>query len=276
MKIEVIMSAYNNVRDLKLVLDGYVIQSDQDFSICIADDGSGPEVKELIGEYKNLNIRHIWQEDRGFRRTKILNKGIASSSADHIIFTDGDCIPAPDFIADHRKMASKNTYTIGVRVYVKREISELLRTNVIDFKKLFNTKWLLVQSLQKKVTKPEQAIRYPNFLLPLIVKLKPRMTQFGSNIAMSREVLNEVNGLDEDYEGWGYEDTDLLWRLSQKGLAPVGKLGRCCQYHLDHKVSEENKDAKTHFLRKKSIGNIRCLNGLEKLVVNYTNSDLTR
>lgn len=268
MKIEVIMSAYNNVRDLKLVLDSYIAQSDNDFSICIADDGSGPEVQLLVNEYKDLNIRHIWQEDCGFRRTKILNKGIASSTADHIIFTDGDCIPSPDFIADHRKMASKNTYTVGVRVYVKKEISEQLRSNMINRKKLFNTTWLLIQSLNKKVTKPEQAIRYPDFLLPLVTKLKPRMTRFGSNLAMSRDILNEVNGLDEDYEGWGYEDTDLLWRLSEKGLTPAGKLGRCCQYHLDHKISKENKDAKAHFLRKKDAGNIRCLNGIEKLTAN--------
>jgi len=268
MKIEVIMSAYNNVCDLKLVLDGYIAQSDSNFSLCIADDGSGPEVQQLVSKYTDLNIRHLWQEDCGFRKTKILNRSIASSTADHIILTDGDCIPAPNFIADHREMASPSTYTVGVRAYIKKEISEQLRSNTINSKKLLNTPWLLIQSLNKKVTKPEQTIRYPDFLLPLITKLKPRMTRFGSNLAMSRDMLNEVNGLDEDYEGWGYEDTDLLWRLSEKGLTPAGKLGRCRQYHLDHKISKENKDAKAHFLRKKLAGNVRCLNGIEKLTPN--------
>ncbi len=265
MKIEVIMSAYNNVCDLQLVLNGYRCQSEPNFSICIADDGSGPEVRHLVEEYSDLNIRHVWQEDRGFRRACIINKAIATSQAEHIILTDGDCIPSPDFVADHKDMASPDKFTVGVRVYIKQDISQRLRNQTLDITALFNVSWMLWQSIKKKISKLEQAIKYPTCLLPLVAKFKPRMNRFGSNLAMSRQSLCEVNGLDEDYEGWGFEDVDLLWRLSVHGLTPTGSLGRCRQYHLDHKLADKNTDARAHFMRKQQAGKIRCLNGIEKL-----------
>jgi GT2 family glycosyltransferase len=170
-----------------------------------------------------MNIRHVWHKDRGYRRAKILNKAIQSSEAQYIIFTDSDCIPAPDFIADHKEAASKNYYTTGVRVYLKEDISNQLRSEKLPVSKLFSNFWLLLKSIQGKVSKSEQAIGYPNWLLPLIMKLKKQMSSFGSNMAMSRESLLKINGFDEDYEGWGCEDTDLLWRLEETGLTQQGE-----------------------------------------------------
>ncbi|KJF90889.1 glycosyltransferase [Photobacterium leiognathi] len=266
MKIEVIMSAYNNVRDLELVLDGYLNQLDNDFSLCIADDGSTHEVTDLIQKYSqtNLTIRHIWHEDLGFRRAAILNKAIKSSTADHIIFTDSDCIPSPHFVADHRKFASTEHYTVGIRVYLKPYLSNCFRNGSLTPSRLFNGFWLLSQSLKERVSKPEQALRYPGFILPIINRLKPDLTIFGSNIAMSLDSLLKVNGLDEDFEGWGYEDTDLLWRLEQIGLTSQGSLGRCCQYHLDHKENAPNPHAFNLFKQKQEDGKIYCDNGINK------------
>jgi glycosyltransferase involved in cell wall biosynthesis len=75
MRFEVIMSAYNDADVLALTLSGYLNQVDPDFDVCIADDGSGPEVKQLVEKFQQqgLRIRHIWHEDLGFCRTVILN-----------------------------------------------------------------------------------------------------------------------------------------------------------------------------------------------------------
>lgn len=266
MKIEVIMSTYNNVRDLELVLEGYLNQINHNFSLCVADDGSTHEVADLIKKFqqKNLTIRHVWHEDLGFRRAAILNKAIKSSVADHIIFTDSDCIPSPYFVTDHKKLASPKHYTIGIRVYIKPYLSNNFRAGSLNPSHLFNSFWLLSQSLKDRVSKPEQSIRYPNVILPLINKLKPNLTIFGSNISMSLKSLLAVNGLDEDFEGWGYEDTDLLWRLEQIGLTPQGSLGRCCQYHLNHKENTPNPHAFNLFKQKKEDGKIFCDNGINK------------
>ncbi|PSV24287.1 glycosyl transferase [Photobacterium kishitanii] len=260
------MSAYNNIEDLKLVLEGFQNQTDVNFSLCVADDGSTAELANLLTEFNHaaFSIRHIWHEDKGFRRAAILNKAIASSNADYIIFTDSDCIPAINFIADHRNFASLNHYTVGIRVYLKEKLSQNIRNRTLPITQLKNTCYLLLQSIHGNVSKPEQAIYFPDWSLPIVKKLKPNLTRFGSNLAMSRESLLKVNGFDEDFEGWGYEDTDLLCRIEKIGLTPHGYLGRCRQYHLNHKTYPPSQNGRNLFLKKKEKNIVACINGINK------------
>ena len=46
--LSVIISTYNKPRFLELVLRGYSVQTNKDFEIVIADDGSTSETKDLI------------------------------------------------------------------------------------------------------------------------------------------------------------------------------------------------------------------------------------
>ncbi|AGH80445.1 family 2 glycosyl transferase [Psychromonas sp. CNPT3] len=265
MKVEVIMSAYNNPRDLKLALDSYVRQTYKNFSICIADDGSESTIEALIKTYATLNIRHVWQEDKGFRKAKILNKAIKTSTAEYIIFTDADCIASSMFIHDHMDQASSSHVVIGVRVYIKKKLSTKLRENRLDPIKLDSGVWLVVQSILGRLTKPEQALRYPDWSLPYLHKIKSSMVEFGSNIAIPMENLIQINGFDEDFQGWGYEDSDLLRRLYLTGLTPKGEFGRCVQYHLQHKVNAENDNALDMFMSKTKEKNIQCKHGINTL-----------
>ena len=141
MSIEVVMSCYQDPHNLKPVLEGYLAQTDPDFSICVADDGSGPSIKLVIEAFqqKGLKIRHVWHEDLGFRRTVILNKAIASSQADRIVCTDSDCIPSPYFIEDHKAIAKRNVITTGPRVLLRENITAKLHENTISLKVTFTT-----------------------------------------------------------------------------------------------------------------------------------------
>ena len=117
-RIEVIMAAYNNVRDMRLVFEGYLRQVNKDFTICVTDDGSGPEVKALVDVYTSLglSIRYLWQEDEGYRRALALNRAIESSTAQYIVMTDNDCIPSRYFIDDYHQLHAENTMLFGRRV----------------------------------------------------------------------------------------------------------------------------------------------------------------
>lgn len=266
MKTEVIISAYNNVRDLELVLEGYLNQTNHNFSLCIADDGSTHEVADLIKKFqqKNLAIRHIWHEDKGFRKAKILNRAIETSIADYIIFTDSDCIPVPNFISDHKNVASETTVIIGVRAYIKKDLSEEFRQSILSITKLSNIPWLLLKSITGDISKVEQVINYPNLILKPITRAKPILSQFGSNMAISKKALFKINGFDEDFEGWGYEDTDLLYRLDKLGLTAIGTIGRCRQFHLDHQMNKRNPNGEKLFKQKQETGKIFCDNGINK------------
>ena len=89
MKASVIMSTYNAVQWLEKVVWGFSVQTVTDFEIIIADDGSDAKTKEKIDELRKLivvPIIHIWHEDHGFQKTKILNKAILASTTDYLIF----------------------------------------------------------------------------------------------------------------------------------------------------------------------------------------------
>ena len=72
----VIITTYNNPAWLEKVLWSYTCQTRKDFEILIADDGSNDETRELIEAMRSqvpFPIRHVWQEDDGFRKCRILN-----------------------------------------------------------------------------------------------------------------------------------------------------------------------------------------------------------
>src|SRR6056297_2680694 len=116
MKLSVIISTYNSPEWLEKVLWGYSVQSHNDFEIIIADDGSGAETRQLIDRMRQqtgLTIRHIWQEDKGFRKCRILNLAVLESATDYLVFTDGDCIPRRDFLEVHATEAEPGRFLSG-------------------------------------------------------------------------------------------------------------------------------------------------------------------
>ncbi|MFZ9129836.1 MAG: glycosyltransferase, partial [Pseudomonadales bacterium] len=105
MLISVIFTTYNSPAWLEKVLWGFHAQSDRGFEIVIADDGSGEETKWVIDRFKSetdLEIKHVWQPDDGFRKCKILNKALLAADGKYFVVTDGDCIPRHDFVFEHR------------------------------------------------------------------------------------------------------------------------------------------------------------------------------
>ena len=94
-KSTVICSTYNNIKFLELVLDSLLYQSDKEFNLIIADDGSGQETRDLVESFSkkaDFEVSHVWHEDRGWKKAEIHNKAINTAETDHIIFIDGDCI----------------------------------------------------------------------------------------------------------------------------------------------------------------------------------------
>ncbi len=264
-RIEVIMAAYYNVRDMRLVFEGYLRQVNKDFTICVTDDGSGPEVKALVDVYCNLglNIRYLWQEDKGYRRALALNRAIESSDAEYIIMTDNDCIPSRYFIDDYHQQLNINTMLFGRRVDLYESASNLIRNHSISLKTLESPIWLLTQAMKKGLKRPEMGIRFPTFLFNLLNKKK--RGAIGANLAVPRSALIAVNGFDADYEGYGMEETDLVWRLEQTGLRPRTVLYRCALFHLYHKEKSQSCEAMKMFNNKRALGKVKCSNGINTL-----------
>lgn len=103
-ELSLIISFYNRLDYLKLVFAGLEIQSFKNFEVIIADDGSNKvvvaELNSLIKKY-DFPIKHIWHEDKGFRKNKILNRAIVESQTNYLVFIDGDCVPHSEFLKEH-------------------------------------------------------------------------------------------------------------------------------------------------------------------------------
>ncbi|HPD56821.1 MAG TPA: glycosyltransferase family 2 protein [Smithellaceae bacterium] len=232
MKTAVIVTTYNRPDALALALDGYLAQKNKDFELVVADDGSTKETADLINFYKKksvINIIHVWQEDNGFRAAKIRNKAIAQTSADYIIFSDGDCIPLPDFISQHKYLAEKNWFVSGSRVLLSPQftIEILNRKTPVHSWKLRD--WFAAR-LRNDINRILPFLSLP--INKFFRKLWLANSWHGvmtCNMAVWREDLININGFDEEYTGWGLEDSDLTIRLlhanikrkSARFLSPV-------------------------------------------------------
>ena len=122
----VIFTTYNHPKWLEKTLWGFSAQTYRDFEIIVADDGSEQETRDVVEAMKSkieIPIQHLWQRDNGFQKCKILNKAIVASQGEYLIFTDGDCIPHPDFVKNHVELSAENTMLSGGYFKLPLELS---------------------------------------------------------------------------------------------------------------------------------------------------------
>ena len=136
----VIVSVYNDLEALQLIIDVLTSQSSPPHEIIIAEDAQHKNIKTYLQSLHNNKIIHLSQPDMGWQKEKILNQAINISSGEYLIFIDGDCIPYPNFIESHLVLAQKNSALCGRRSEPGERFSTLLRKRVIslqDFKKRY-------------------------------------------------------------------------------------------------------------------------------------------
>ena len=235
MKASVIMSTYNAEEWLEKVIWGFSVQTELDFEIIIADDGSKPKTKELIERLRlqiSMPIIHVWQEDNGFQKSQILNKAIVASRSDYLIFTDGDCIPRKDFIETHVQYREKGYFLSGGYFMLPMNISEAIDKDDILFQNCFDVNWLLKRGLKKsfknvKLTASGFLAKFLNFITPT----KP--TWNGHNASGWKEDLVYINGFNQEMQ-YGGQDRELGERLFNKGLKSKQIRYSAIVVHLDH------------------------------------------
>src|SRR6187402_1935952 len=145
-KIGVVITTYNSPLWLKNVLFGYEAQTQKNFTLLIADDGSAQPTRDIIEWFKarsRLHIEHIWHEDKGFQKCQILNKTIAQTDCDYLIFTDGDCIPEPEFIHLHQTLAEANCFLSGGYVKLTTPVSQGMTEADIASGVILYHEWLI-------------------------------------------------------------------------------------------------------------------------------------
>ncbi|MDF1746350.1 MAG: glycosyltransferase family 2 protein [Gimesia sp.] len=234
--LAVIITTYNWPSALEVVLAGYLSQQRPPDELIIADDGSTEETRSVIDVFRErapFPVKHVWHPDEGFRAGAIRNRAIQSTQADYIVFTDGDCIPAPWFLAQHSRLAEGRWFLSGNRILLSQEFSR----EVLEKKIPIHT-WNLWQWLQARQRKQINRLS-PLFRVPLGSWYRRRLAKQWEgaktcNLSVWKEDLLAVNGFDEDYTGWGMEDSDLVLRLIRKGICHQDARFAAPVFHIWH------------------------------------------
>lgn len=230
-----VLATYEWPRALELSLWGYAVQTQPEFEVYVADDGSGPEtagVIERMREEGGLRLRHVWHEDRGFRKSEILNRAIvAAADCDYLIFSDGDTIPAPDFVEMHARHAERGRFLAGGYVKLPRQVSERVGVDAVRAGRATRLPWLLRHGFLP----PKKPQRWaPKPLGALFDRITTTPARWhGNNASTWREHLLEVNGFDMEM-GYGGQDAALGDRLENLGVRPKRIRHRCVAVHLWH------------------------------------------
>ena len=219
MLISVVVTTYNREDALDAVLRSLAGQSDRDFEVIVADDGSKAPTANLVEYWKGKlghRLEHVWHEDRGFRAAEIRNRAILASRGDYVVFLDGDCIARPDFVAVHRRLAERGWFVTGNRILLSPKLTaKVLRENLAPETWGFG-EWL-TQRLRGGVNR--LAVLLPLPLGPLRrLRQKAWRGARSCNLAVWRVDLNRVDGFDAAYCGWGKEDSDIIVRLLHAGV----------------------------------------------------------
>lgn len=237
-RLGVVITSYKQEEWLDMVLHAYTLQSAAGFHIYIADDGSGAETKAVIEKYSDqpsFKIHHIWHEDQGFRKCEILNKAIVyAEHCDYLIFTDGDCVPEPEFMARHQQLAEEGRFLSGGYCKLARETSLALTKSDIDKGHCFNLEWLNEHGT-KKTRRLMKLARKADWVESFLDKASTAPASFnGHNSSAWRSDLIAVNGFDQRME-WGGLDREIGERLENHGIKGKRIRHRVRCVHLWHK-----------------------------------------
>lgn len=278
MHTEVIVSTYNNPVALNYVLLALARQCGADFSVCVADDGSGQPTQALIESWVDrmtpISLRHVWQEDDGFRKNTILNKAVESSRADYLIFIDGDCVARPDFVASHIARSAEGVFLSGGMIRLPDQSTSVLSEQLIGSGDVFRLNWIVTQVGLRKFSAVLKAAALPVALARILEQFSPvKRTWNGANSSGWRRDIIAVNGFDESLR-YGAEDVEMGVRLNNYGIVGQHIRYSTCLLHIEH--SRGYADLKTvqrnkRYVREvKKNGIIWTANGIVKLATRPT------
>ena len=267
MKTAVILTTYNRPDALRAVLEGYRLQDTRDFELIVADDGSTRETAALVEQYRRelpFPLQHVWQEDRGFRAGAVRNRALAHTSADYVIFSDGDCVPPAFFVSRHSALAEPGCFLAANRVLLSEAFTTAVLQQHIPIHTWSTTRWLGAW-LRRDVNRALPLVRLPDGGFR---KLSPRRWEGVKtcNFSAWRADLLRANGFDERYAGWGLEDSDLVVRLLHAGVRHKSARFAAPVFHLWHRENDRSQlaDNRSRLEEILASDRVAALEGLDR------------
>ena len=269
MKISVIVPIYNRLEHFRALFICLLRQNRQIDELIITDDGSSQQILDYIADLipkASFKIKHIYQEDKGFRKTRALNNGVINSEGELLVFCDQDLIFGEEYIEYMEKNIKKGCFLLCRPISVNEEEKDIILKKI----ELSNKYEELLKALPKdylesvnKTLKTDRKRRILN-----ILKLSKRGIKLvGMSYAVMKSDYLKVNGYDENYNGWGEEDDDFGNRLYVAGVKGKELKTPNMQIHLWHysdPTKKHSMNEEYYYKRKREIfsnKNYFCKNG---------------
>ncbi len=239
LKTALIVTTYNKPDLLEIVLETALRQKTPPYEIIVADDGSGEETERVVREAAKKStstIKHVWQEDRGFRLNPSRNNAIAVSESEYATLIDGDCFLGEWFVHDHICFARPGRFVAGTRAHFNEKARErILKTRDVDvnfFTGGASKRFNLIRSLTlARIMSGYQPDKSKNAEYP-----EWRGGLAGANLAFFRADAVRVNGFNEIWTHYGDDDREFCARLERSGVRRYKVRHYAANYHFKHDV----------------------------------------
>jgi len=239
--ISVIITTYNRTDALNAVLRALAAQTDRGFEVVVADDGSDQQTAQLLEPWSASFVRlgHVWHEHRNFRAAEIRNRAILQSCGELCVFLDGDCIPRPNFIQAHRRLAEPGWFVAGNRVLLSRQLTERILADHLEPELWALRQWVEAR-LRGDINRLQPLLSLPLGPLRRLGGAAWRSIR-SANLAIGRADLLRVDGFDAAFSGWGREDSDLVLRLMHSGTRRKDGRFATAVLHLWHAENDRSR-----------------------------------
>ncbi len=222
-KITVVIPSYNKKDSLRFALKNFFNQSipKSEYEVIVVDDGSKDGTGRMMEKLKPAcNFKYIYwprkeiKLKQGYRKwSKFYNRvgpvrniGIEHAQGEIILFNDADVLVDRSCLAKHKQYHDQrdNLVIRGFRNYLPDSFKP-------SYKNIDNFRYLEKIAIpeRERWEKPE-GFRDENYLIDKWFRFVT------ANLSIRKKYLEEIGGFDKDFVFWGFEDTDLGYRLSRK------------------------------------------------------------
>ena len=236
--LAVVVTTYNRPEALAWTLASLSQQSVMPRQILVADDGSGDETKQMVlcwaryfrERHAHTVVEHVWQDDLGFRAGAARNLAVAHATKNMnpevLIFIDGDCIASPSFVRNHLGLLTEGVMVAGGRGLLSPNYTRGLEQAALNAEPQDIVSGLSVFASPFRLWLSNNCDRYlsmQHWMSSAFLKLRdsrPRDDKLvrTCNLSVRYADFLRVGGFNEDFIGWGLEDTELAVRLIADGV----------------------------------------------------------
>jgi|GEM_PF-2350833 len=232
MDIDIIIPTSKNVEDshysICYAIRSVLSQSCQPRSIIVVENTPNTGVSKVLQSHFGSLVQVVSGTGKPINISYARNYGASVGNSDIILFMDDDVVMGRnDYFARIVGTMKHNDFCCGARRYWTK------------------IEWHKYLSLDYQMNHNLQILKAKSFLPQSIERATGKrncseFTYIGNFGAIRRDVFNGIGGFDEQYEGWLYQDMDIMMRLClDNHTYEVLSYNDIFCYHLSHPVDKE-------------------------------------